>query len=136
MIGANAVAAELAIQMLDHFDLSGWKFSGEATSQNTTGGQARVVVTPPELPPGTGYYVLVNVNEDEPLAPQLDAAIAQLSKLLSEPAAIPAGKTPDEALDAFFAGLSMPPELAEQKKQGVLAVRHPKEAPRQEAPPQ
>ena len=121
MIGANAVSAEMALAMLDKFDLSNWRFAGEAV-----GAQTRVLVTTPDLPPGTGYWVMVTVDTDQPLGPQIEVAVEKLTKLLTSGESVPTGETPDEALDGFFDGLNLPPEVAAAHKKAVLAERHKK----------
>lgn len=131
MIGANAVANEVAIQMLDKFDLTDWRISGE----DTPGGGARVMVVPPKLPPATGYFVVVGVQEDQPLGPQIEKAVENLSELLTGGASAPTGETPDDKLDGFFAGLNMPPEVAKQREQQVKDARKKPEAPPQENHP-
>jgi hypothetical protein len=142
-IGANAVAAELAIQMLDTFDLTGWKFLGETVGVQGDGTVARVLVTPvlpdPGMPSGTGYFVTVTVQTDDDLATQMDVAITQLTALLTGGVTVATGQTPDSSLDGFFAGLNLPPDIAEARKQEVLDERHPsagQEAPQPPPEPQ
>lgn len=129
MIGANAVAAELAVQMLDKFDLQGWTFSGQTDSLTQTGTMARVIVTPPKLPSGCAYSVLVRVDDDGSFSDQLKVAVDNLNQLLTTAAPYAAGTTPDAALPEFFKQLNLPEQVAKEQEEAVNKARHPDEKP-------
>lgn len=127
MIGANAAAAELAVQMLDKFDLQGWTFSGSTDSTTQDGVKVRVIVTPPMLPAGCSYAVLVKVDDDANFGDQVKVAVDNLMELLTTAAPYEGGTTPDSALDGFFQQLNLPEQVALARKQEVEKERHPEE---------
>lgn len=127
MIGANAAAAELAVQMLDKFNLQGWNFSGATDSTTTTGAMVRVIVTPPKLPAGCGYSVLVRVDDDANFSEQLGVAVKDLTQMLTTAAPYESGNTPDSALDDFFKQLKLPDQVVKEQKAKVQEARHPEE---------
>lgn len=135
MIGANAAAAELAVQMLDKFNLQGWTFAGSTDSTTATGSMVRVIVTPPGLPAGCGYSVLVRVDDDSDFSEQLGVAVKDLSQLLTTAAPYQEGQTPDSALDDFFKQLRLPDQVAKERRAKVQETRHPDEhKPEEEKP--
>lgn len=125
MIGANAAAAELAVQMLDKFNLQGWTFKGATDSTTPGGSVARVIVTPPKLPTGCGYSVLVKVDDDDDLAEQVKVAVDNLVQMLTTAESYSTGQTPDSALDDFFKQLNLPPQVAKEQREKVDEERHP-----------
>lgn len=123
MIGATAAATELAVQMLDKFNLQGWAFRGITDSATASGAVVRVIVTPPLLPAGCGYSVLVRVDDDKHFGEQMRVAVDNLTQMLVTAAPYKTGSTPDAALEDFFRQLQLPDSVAKQQQEQVLKTR-------------